>query len=259
MNTSAHAVLGRHWRVAGLAETTIAKRLFYMQRSGGLDADYDSLMGYLATVASDNTRRVVVSFLRSAYRDAYALGLIDSDPTVDLPSIKHSGWRPNGLSPDEVDRLLSNLSDDYGVREHVLLALYAGLRACEIATLHTSWLRQDTQGVWMLRVLGKGGSDCFIPAHAKVVDLILSKPKGRVYPTATARKVSKNAQRAFARLGIEGGIHRARHTFAFKVLVASEGDALVTKQLLRHQSIATIQHYVEALPGKAAKVMEAIA
>ena len=67
------------------------------------------------------------------------------------------------------------------------------------------------------------------------------------------------AKRAINRLGVPGGIHRARHTFAMRVLQASDGDLLVVRDLLRHASVATVQHYVSCLPNQPRRVLESIA
>lgn len=237
------AVLRRNWRVQGLADTTIDKRLLLFRRVGGVNATYDTVMAYLAGVGHPNTRRTAVSFLRATFRVAVALQLLDVDPTVMVPKPKIASWSPNALTDVEVDMLQTVLTGD--VADYFLLGLYAGLRACEIAVIATTWLCDVPDGP-VLRVLGKGGTDIRIPAHERVVALIVSKPAGRLFPDATARLVSKRCLNAFARNGVDGGIHRARHTFAQRVLAASGGDLLVTRDLLRHASTATVQHYVSA-------------
>ena len=249
-------LLTRVWQVQGLAASTIGKRLQLLRQVGGVDATYGSVMAYLSTVTNQNTRRTTVSFLRTTFRAMIALDLIERDPMVLVPKPKVPRWEPDPFTPDEVATLEQKLTGPQA--EHFTLALYAGLRAGELANLEGSWLRHTYDGP-MLRVFGKGGTDLSIPAHPKVVQLLESKPRGRVYPQATARSVSKQSCRAYQRLGIEGGIHRARHTFALRVLQASEGDLLVVRDLLRHASVATVQHYVACLPNAPRRVLDSIA
>lgn len=256
MNTDqACALLRQNWRVAGLAETTIDKRLLLFRRVGGVDATYDTVMAYLAHIEHPNTRRTAVSFLRTTFRLAVSLDVIGHDPTVLVPKPKPSRWQPRPLTVSEVDLLQSVLQGD--VRDYFTLGLYAGLRACEIAVIDSSWLMHGIDGM-VLRVFGKGGTDLMIPAHARIVALIESKTAGRLFPDATARLVSKRCLKAFARHGVDGGIHRARHTFAQRVLAASGGDLLTTRDLLRHASTATVQHYVGSMRGAPRRALESL-
>ena len=243
------------WRVQGAAESTIYKRLHYLGKVGGVDATHDTVVAYLSTIGNLNTRRVALAFLRGTFRAMIALGYIDRDPTVLVATPKRTRWQPDALSPKEVATLEAGLTG--ANRERFTLALYAGLRACELAIIETSWLRETFDGP-MLRVKGKGGTDLSIPAHPKVVQLLESKPPGRLW-NVDAKQLAKQVARDMHRLGVSGGIHRARHTFAMRVLQASDGDLLVVRDLMRHASVDTVQYYVSCLPNAPRRVLESIA
>ena len=249
-------LLLRTWAVQGLATTTINKRLMLLDKVGGVHATYDTVMTYLAGVSHPNTRRTAVSFLRTTFRTLLALDVIERDPMVLVPRPKAARWQPNPYTPDEVTLLENNIAGC--LADWFTLALYAGLRACEITMVEGRWLRHTADGP-MLRVKGKGGTDLMIPAHPKVVALLIDRCAGRLWPDMDAKLLSKQAKRAFNKLGVEGGIHRARHTFATRVLQASDCDLLVVRDLLRHASVATVQHYVSCAPNTPRRVLESIA
>ena len=60
----------------------------------------------------------------------------------------------------------------------IVLALYAGLRAVEIASLHTSDFDDE-----QIRVQGKGDKVRYVPIHDMLKPLILHIPNGWVFPS----------------------------------------------------------------------------
>lgn len=139
----------------------------------------------------------------------------------------------------------------------VTLALYAGLRAQELADLRGEQLERWTQG-WALRIMGKGDVVATIPAHPKVVEIVRGVA-GPVFPGATANSISHKGLRLFREVGLEGGIHRCRHTFATRALEASGNDLLCVRDLMRHASVSTTQVYTKLSDKRLFEAMRQIA
>lgn len=224
------------------------------EAAGGATATAESITEYLNGLAAASTRRARLSDLRCSYRVLILGGLLRVDPTLALPKVRAPRWTPRPLSDEEIE-LLHELPED--VHRMVTLALYAGLRAAEIAKLEAKQLERWPQG-WALRIKGKGGHVGTIPAHPRVVE-VMKGHVGRLFPEATANSVSHAAHYWFARIGIEGGIHRCRHTFATRALEASGNDLLCVRDLLRHASVSTTQIYTQLPGGRLFDVMKQIA
>lgn len=170
-------------------------------------------------------------------------GLADRDPTEGLraPSIPAGAPRP--LSVGEVARVLSVAEGD--VRTYVLLGLLAGLRAHEVAKL-----RGEDVTAEAIHVVGKGGRAASIPTHPDLWALAQTYPaSGFWFPTRSERghvaptRVSTAVTSRFRRAGVEGSLHRCRHTYGTR-LMRSGASLRVVQTLMRHASIATTQRYL---------------
>lgn len=236
--------LSTTWQTAGLASGTIRNRLTAFQACGGVDATRASVGEYLRGIPGLATRRARLSDLRVSFRILLGLGMLEADPTIGVPRVKAPRWMPKPLLDDEIETVFRFADDE--LREWCTLALYAGLRAGEIATLRGDQLERWPEG-YALRVVGKGSKEGIVPVHPLVLP-ILSGKTGWLYPGTTSNRVTHKARYLFGKHGINGGIHRLRHTFATRALKASEGDLLCVRDLLRHASVATTQIYTQ-LPG----------
>lgn len=238
----------------GLKPATIRHRLTAFDAAGGAAASTETIAAYLRTLPAVSTRRARMSDLRCCYRTLILGGLLRVDPTLALPRVRAPRWTPRPLSDGEIEKF-SELPQD--VYEFVVLAFYNGLRAAEIARLEASQLERWPQG-WALRIVGKGDHVATVPAHRKVVELLQGQT-GRIYPGATPNSVSKSVHYWFDRVGIEGGIHRCRHSFATRALEASDGSLLVVRDLLRHASVSTTQIYTQLPASRMFEVVERLA
>jgi site-specific recombinase XerD len=125
------------------------------------------------------------------------------------------------------------------------LALYAGLRAHEIAKIRGEDVTEDT-----IYVRGKGGVDAQIPTHPVVWALALDRPRtGWWFPSSASTlghvrstSVSTETTKLFTANGIEGSIHRCRHTYATQLLRAG-ANIRVVQELMRHKSLSSTQIY----------------
>lgn len=248
-------VLVANWEAAGLKPRTIRARLAKFMAVGGAEATPESVLAAFAHLQKPSSRLSWRTDLRCTFRTLMTAGLVDRDPTAMLPRMRAPRWNPRPLAVDEVRRVLEGTTGD--MHDWCVLALWAGLRAAEIANLRGEQL-ELWEGGYVIRVLGKGDTDAVIPAHPRVVDVMIGR-KGRLWPTTTPDMVSQYTRMRFRALGIQGGIHRCRHTFATKALMASGNDLLVVRDLLRHSSVVTTQYYTKLADQRLFDVMQLIA
>lgn len=185
----------------------------------------------------------------SAYR--VRAGLADHDPFADTRSPRRPDPNPRPVSQADLGRLKAAAARRAAARpssrpvdEWLVLAAYAGLRTCEVARVKGEHLRMGPNG-WELDVpQGKGGTNASIPAHPDVVKVVDRKERGFLYPGVTARIVQGAGKRLFAEAGLEGGLHRLRHTYASWIYQAT-GDPFRTQRLCRHRSLNSTLAYAK--------------
>jgi len=240
----------QYWNGQGLAESTIRNYRRTLIDSRALDGgSSEEIRDYLARFPNPRTRATKRVVIRNACRLAIALGVLEDDPSVLVGKIRVPRSTPRPFTRAELAHLESSIREP--AKTYLVLAAYAGLRACEIAQVSFADL-ESYPGGWLLRVVGKGSHEAVIPAHAKVVEALAAweRPEG-----LTANRVSQACGREFRRVGVAGGIHRARHSYGTRVYAASGHDLLVTRDLLRHASVATTQIYTAIENDRSAVVV----
>lgn len=164
-----------------------------------------------------------------------------------MPLIKRSRPprpRPRPLREPELRSAL--IEADHSARAYLMLGYLAGLRAFEIAKFHGRDISQTG-----IRVIGKGGTDETIPTHPLLWQLAQEYPRdGYWFPSSTSDRdhlgapaVTARIRRLFARLGIEGATHRARHTYG-TMLLRNGANLRVVQELMRHASLSTTAVYL---------------
>jgi len=148
-----------------------------------------------------------------------------------------------GLQPPQVAMVLA-AATNANMHAWLTLALYAGLRAHEIAKIRGEDVNED-----QLWVFGKGGVGEYLPTHPAIWALAASRPRsGWWFPSrsasghVTSLAVSTRTSKLFSAHGIEGSIHRCRHTFATELLRAGV-NVRVVQTLMRHASLASTMIY----------------
>lgn len=190
------------------------------------------------------SRTTFYGHLHSYFAYATQVGIVDLDPMAAMHRPRAPKGIPRPLTAEQVDQVMA-AAPNANVRAWLTLGLYAGLRAHEVAKLRG----QDVE-VNQLFVCGKGGRNAFVPTHPVVWALAASRPAtGWWFPTnsgtghVSARTVSALTAKLFTANGIEGSIHRTRHTFATRLLRAGV-NIRVVQRLMRHECLSSTEIYL---------------
>jgi integrase/recombinase XerD len=166
------------------------------------------------------------------------------DPMARMRRPKPPRGAPRPLTAEQVQLVLGAAKPT--VRTWLVLGLYAGLRSHEIAKL----AGQDVNARQMF-VLGKGGARDLIPTHPLIWAEAQKRPaSGWWFPSrvpgghVTNMTVSTMTTQLFKANGIEGSIHRCRHTFATNLL-RSGVNVRIVQELMRHASLTSTMLYTE--------------
>ena len=189
------------------------------------------------------SRATYYGHLHSYFTFAADVGFVQVDPMARIRHPKAGKSVPRPLTPAQVAVVMAAATNT-NLHAWLTLALYAGLRAHEIAKIRGEDVDED-----QLYVFGKGGQGAFVPTHPLVGALAQSRPRaGWWFPTRSSTGhvrstgVSTMTSRLFAANGIEGSIHRCRHTYATQLLRAGV-NIRVVQTLMRHQSLTSTQIY----------------
>lgn len=143
---------------------------------------------------------------------------------------------------------------DQRTRLMILLAAYAGMRAGEIAQLHT-----DDIVSGRIRVRGKGGRERWVPVHPVLAGPLAAVEPGYVFPGVNGHlhpiTVTKHVSEA---LGEGWTAHTLRHAFATSALAAT-GDLRSVQILLGHASPTTTARYTAVADERLVEVVRSIA
>jgi integrase len=172
---------------------------------------------------------------------AVAAGLLEEDPMGAVRRTKRPRSNPHPLSEVEAERVLSAASGD--MRTWVLLALFAGLRAHEIAKI-----RGEDVTEHCIYVQGKGGVRAELPTHPEIWARAQDYPRYGYWFSGSddghlrAGTLSARVGMFFGGLNIEGGVHRCRHLYCTRLLRTGVNIRTV-QRLMRHASLETTAAY----------------
>lgn len=238
-------------RASGAAESTVEARVRYArycEREWGYSlalADPDAIRANLARPGlSKWSRTTYFNHLRSAFRWLVETGELDHDPMDRMRRPRPPRDVPRPLTDLEAARV--DAAATGVVREWIMLAMLAGLRAHEVAQVKG----EDVTETFIF-VDGKGGQQAFIPTHPDLWALAQRKPRmGYWYPSYThdghirGETVSSRVTALFRSLNIEGSLHRCRHSFGTN-LVRGGTSLTVVQSLMRHASLNTTAAYIK--------------
>lgn len=174
---------------------------------------------------------------------AEAAGYLSSNPMRGVRKPAQPKTHPRPLSTVEIALVLERSNGR--IHDWLLLGLLAGLRAHEIAKMRGEDV--DEQSIY---VLGKGGVQSQIPTHPLLWEMAQRYPRrGWWFPSVkvpgehiSGATVSNYTGRLFRSLGIDGSVHRARHSYGTNLL-RSGANIRTVQQLLRHASLDTTAAY----------------
>lgn len=214
------------------------------------------------------TRALYLQAVKLFYKFANAEGYTPNNIAAHLKvkGVKHTDFKKDNLTNTQTASLLSACGADInGVRNKAFIALMAtaGLRVCEIANARLGDL-ENTNGAWILRILGKGRSDKteFVKIAPQVLGLLNAylKRRGALSADAplfachgkrnnnqalTTRTISFIVKETMRKAGFDSPrltAHSLRHTAAVLMMLGGANLDDV-KQVLRHTDSKTTQIY----------------
>ena len=214
--------------------------MFHLRRDVGREE--------IAPSSRATTRATFLAF----YTFVHDEGLRADNPALRLPVVMVPKRRPRPYTQEQIDRLLS--SGAYKrTRAMILLAAYQGLRASEIARMHSDDVDLESG---TMKVLGKGGRTDYLPLHAIIRDLAPTMRDGWWFPARAGREghikgqsVSDLLTDARDRAGIVDKRltgHSLRHSFGTE-LVRRGANIRAVQELMRHTSLSHTQQYTQVL------------
>lgn len=214
---------------------------------------------------------VVIAAMRSFYRWAARMELIDGTPAVDLRPPKRSQRLPRWLDHGQmVDLLEPMAANPLWIRDRAILeVLYSsGIRCAELVSLTDTAIDLD-QGIAHVR--GKGGKERLAilgaPAVLAVREYLVWRDRrrpgltGALFLGRTGKPIGAGAVRHLVALAAQRrGLsrttpHALRHTMATHML---DGGANIrhVQEMLGHASVATTGRYTHCTVGRLRAIME---
>ena len=252
-----YALWEMHMRAAACSPRTVKERRIWLNALGRhlgkpvVLATKIDLIGYLGRDdLTPKTRQNYRSQLHTLYTLIQDEGFRLDNPAARLPRVHTARAEPHPFTMQEVQHLLD--SGIYGrTRLYVLLAVYMGLRAAEIAGLHGEHVDWERQRLWIQN--GKGAVRVWRPFHPLVWGEIRHLPRdqywfpGQVAPDVpvSPKSVSNTLCGAVKRAGLAGHrAHQLRATFATEQVKAGV-STIVVSHAMRHANPATLARYVK--------------
>lgn len=275
--TGEDTVLAEHvnWmRDRGLAASVIRRRITVLGWLGGqldcslLEATAEQVREWRSGLdVSADAAAVYISHVRQFYRWAAGRGLIAASPAAGLPAPRRHRRLPRPVG--EQDLGVALLAAPARIRPWLILAGWAGLRACEIAGLR----REHVLDTWAPPVLviadgaTKGHHERIVPMSAFVVaelrpvlprnGWVFPRGDGQPGPNSPAR-VSCIANNYLHSLGITATLHQLRHRFATQAYQSGGRDLRAVQELLGHTTSRSTEGYAAYDSAAAAAAVDAI-
>ena len=274
MATTAAGVVGRYLddcRRRNLRPGTINQKRLALRRLDRavqptplLDVTHDHLVAHLDRLHQPESRATETSHLRTFYRWAVTEDLLAVDPSAKLVRPRVPRRLPRPMPTTDLAVAIDTAPER--VRPWLVLAAYAGLRACEIAGLRACDLLWDNDPPLVVVDQGKGGHARAVPmspvvavelAGAARAGWLFRRRDGQPGPVP-AHLVSRLANQHLHGLGITHTLHTLRHWFATETLRVNGGDLRETQELLGHQSPVSTAIYTWVDPRRAAGTVAAL-
>jgi integrase/recombinase XerD len=192
-------------------------------------------------------------------------GLVQRDPTENLPAPRIGKTLPKYLTPEQVDELLEQPNRRTGPeakRDRAMLeVLYAtGMRVTELVSINVEDISLSPETAHV-RCMGKGSKERMIPIHVQAAQIletymkesrplfVRNKPETALFVNRRGERLTRQGfwliLKTYARdadLGDEVTPHTLRHSFATHMLRGGTPLRNV-QELLGHANISTTQIY----------------
>ena len=212
---------------------------------------------------SGNSIKRAISSIRVYHNYLSEKGLMDNNPALLMHPPKVPRKLPNILTVQEIDNILSAIpiKTPMAIRDLAIFELLysCGLRVTELCDLKIANILWDSD---MIRVLGKGGKERFVPlgpiAKENLANYLnndrpgLTKKKSNVSEVFLSRNGNKLTRMmiwillkkwtANANIQREVSPHTLRHSFATHLLEGG-ADLRSVQEMLGHADITTTQIY----------------
>jgi len=218
-----------------------------------------------------SSRSNMLCSLRTFFRWAVEEEYMGMSPAATFKTPKKPQPIPRALTLDQVRQLVRYLRDQTGRRarrDEVLLitALYAGLRAAELAGLR--WHMLDLAGGVINIRISKGGKGRSVKIHASLAQLLStwrdSQGLGESAPVFSLdetpikpNRVGKVARRIALATGLPLTAHSLRHTFATHALRRG-GDIYAVSKALGHSQLKQTEIYIAADDSASAPAVDSL-
>lgn len=254
-------------RQRGLRESTVRSRLYHLLRlvdwckaNGITDTVHDLVTleeKHLLAWQRDLSRRITpaaqacyVSQIQGFYGWLTLNDIRPDNPSKRMVKPRVPRGRPRPIT--EADLQTALLAAPARIRPWLVLAGWAGLRACEISRLQRRDLDLEGDFPSLLVADGKGGKQRVVPLHPAVVSALHAaglpgsgyvfkrhdNQAGPVMPWL----VSQLANNHLHSLGIEASLHQLRHRFGTKAYQGCQ-DLRAVQELMGHAFPQTTAGY----------------
>ena len=216
--------------------------------------DLDRFVGSLTNLSSSTILRQIAT-IKSFYKYLRKYGMVVNNIAIDIESPKKQKRNPKYLTVKEITKLINvidKMNVRYPERDKAILVMFlgTGMRLSELVNTRKSDIKDG-----MLRVLGKGDKERFVPLSDNVkkaikeysrvrenVDcdtLFITERNTKFNITAMTHLVKKYLTRAGLK---EYSTHKLRHTAATE-WYENHTDIKKIQELLGHESIETTLRY----------------
>lgn len=212
----------------------------------------------------DDTVLSYMSFVRSFYRWATLSDRLHGpDPTIGVPVPRKRRRLPRPIADDAVEYAIDTAPER--VRPWLILAAYAGLRCCEIASMHRDRYFDGAPTPFAI-VIAKGGGERSVPLSPYVLGELAPLVPRRGYfflrrdgmaGPVTRKIVSQLGNRHLHECGYVETMHQLRHRFG-TLFQQQMGDIRVTQEALGHASVQSTQIYTDVASDAVARGMRLV-
>jgi integrase len=187
--------------------------------------------------------------------------VLPSSPASGLPGPKRPRRLPRPVDFDDLVRAVT--AAEGALRAQLVLAAWAGLRACELARLRTAYVTLTGRhpNIFVAADATKGSAERTVPLCPYAVSEVQAyrPPPGEwMFGPADGGpghispwRVSQQASQHLHDLGITATLHMLRHWFGTEYYLASGNDLRATQDVMGHLSPETTALYTRVRPARA--------